>query len=118
MADSEGNLPAAGVEKTPAAQLPPEMDVNLNDDKPPQTGEFAGATLELGAGGGGETEVEFKGPGSEGLHRDRPYSASMISRKSTLSTKSKTSLSPSVNVTEFSTKQMFSYKVITSIFCQ
>ena len=110
MADTEVKSSQGGADIPQTAQLPPEMEVNLSDDKPAQTGDFAGATLELGAGGAANNEVEFKGPG---LQRDRPYSASMVSRKSTTSTKSRTSMSPAITITEYSTKQLFSYKVIS-----
>lgn len=44
------------------------------------------------------------------LRRDRPYSASMISRKSTVSTKSKVSLSPTLFTSEYSVKKLCSYQ--------
>ncbi|ELU06121.1 hypothetical protein CAPTEDRAFT_163000 [Capitella teleta] len=49
--------------------------------------------------------VEFEGPG---LRRDRPYSASMISRKSVTSTKSQTSLKAGVVTTDYSKAHLFS----------
>ena len=45
------------------------------------------------------------------LRRDRPYSASMISRKSTASNRSRASLSSTIWTSEYCSKNMFSYRV-------
>jgi len=45
------------------------------------------------------------------ITRDRPYSASMISRQTVASTRSHASRSPSIITTEYSAKNLFSYRV-------
>lgn len=102
-------------------------EVNLTDDVDVQPkSDFNSATLEVEVGGPsseaddgivdsrGVPPVDFRGPG---LHRDRPYSASMISRKSTASVKSQTSLSPNIISTDVSVKSLFAYKVSEHCYC-
>ena len=102
------------VENVVEAPKSEQTEVTLSDDEGTQGKEFKAATLELdGAGPEGEgvavdVEVGFRPPG---LVRDRPFSASMVSRKSTVSTKSRTSLSPHIVTTDFSTSSLFAYRV-------
>jgi len=71
-------------------------------------------------------DVEFRGAGSagsaagsaagsEGLRRDRQFNASVMSRRSTTSTKSRVSLSPHIFTTELAANSLFSYRVITHV---
>ena len=48
---------------------------------------------------------------SGGLRRDRPFSASAVSRRSTGSTKSRVSLNPHLITSELAAKNMFCYRV-------
>ena len=57
-----------------------------------------------------ETAKEENGTTDGELRRDRPYSSSMMSRKSTVSTKSKVSLSPTSFTSEYSVKKLCSYQ--------
>jgi len=49
--------------------------------------------------------------GAPNVYRQRPYSSSMISRRTASSTKSRASLSPSITTSEYASKNMFSYRV-------
>lgn len=49
------------------------------------------------------------------IRRDRPFSASMVSQRSRVSVSSRASLSPNIETTEFASKNMFAYRVITVI---
>ena len=106
---------------------PVEMEVNLDDDKGDHPKEFNGATLALDNSKSAPTEpqVEFRGTQSTtmpelsqeggGLHRDRPFSASM---RSTASTKSITSMNPHTMQTTHSATTYFSYRVGVSVSVQ
>lgn len=103
-------------------------EISLADDGDQQPRDFGSVTLELGNNEAAAVEmtegdcsstgvvdsrgtvppVEFEGPG---LRRDRPYSASMISRKSVTSTKSQTSLKAGVVTTDYSKAHLFSCRV-------
>lgn len=58
-------------------------------------------------------DVEFRGGSSSGLRRDRPYSSSVISRRSTKSTQSRASLNPSLVTSDYAAKTLFAYRVRT-----
>lgn len=55
-------------------------------------------------------EVEFR-DGSTNLRRDRPFSASVISRQSVRSTQSRASLSPTLITSDYAAKNLFAYRV-------
>lgn len=58
-------------------------------------------------------DVEFRGGSSSVLRRDRPYSSSVISRRSTKSTQSRASLNPSLVTSDYAAKTLFAYRVRT-----
>lgn len=92
------------------------VDEHLDDDKPPGTKEFKGATLQIDAPGtqnGEEPGVGYAGPGSN-FNRNRP--GSVIGRQSVRSTSSKTSMRPGVIKTDLMSDQYFSYKVCATMF--
>ena len=87
---------------------------NLDDDKMNQSPDFKGATLELNSQGtvNQEPTVAFQGPGM-GLDRNlRPGSS--ISRKTTGSTGSKTTLSSQTIVTPIAARSYFCQRVRTN----
>ncbi len=106
-----------------------ETEENLVDDKSSKGEDFKGATLELAGSRDSEPQVGFEGPGSNrpvmktgrsssvevdlGISRDRP--GSVIGRKSTMSTGSRTSMSPKMNESDFTTKLYFCHKVSSYI---
>ena len=49
------------------------------------------------------------------ITRDRPFSASMISRQTVASTRSHASRSPSIITTEYSAKSLFCYRVYSDV---
>lgn len=55
-------------------------------------------------------EVEFR-DGSTNLRRDRPFSASVISRQSVRSTQSRASLSPTLITSDYAARNLFAYRV-------
>lgn len=66
---------------------------------------------------GAENEDDPKPPSAPSvtsgeIRRDRPFSASMVSRRSRVSVSSRASLSPNIVTTEFASKNMFAYRVI------
>ena len=107
------------------------MDANLGD-KPAQTKSFEGATLEINASkqredGSGEPAVEFRGTSwtdadaakeknANNLSRNRPYSASMTSRRSTTSVSSRTSVSSTLKTSDYAVGKFFSHRVCIIIF--
>lgn len=65
-------------------------------------------TTSVVVGGGSSSDDGF---GSAGFSRDRPYSASMRSRATVASSRSRVSMSPSLMLSDYSSQNLFSYRV-------
>lgn len=93
---------------------PAHTDSHLDDDRPPQEGQFVGATLKIdGDLAKDEHEVKFADPhvpstSGPGFDRNRP--GSTIGRQSVRSTSSRTSLKPGAVITDKTSQKFFSYK--------
>lgn len=120
-----------------AAEKAEQVEIPLDEDKEVTNKEFNGTTLHLNTTtmdnhGADISEVEFshRGPAAanngdcgvatvdvngvdaeKGLTRNRPFSASMISRRTTGSTTSRTSMNPSVYQSDVNVQHFFSHRV-------
>ena len=73
--------------------------------------ETAAKNRENGDRGVATVDVGGGGDAGQGLTRNRPFSASMISRRTTDSTASRTSLSPNVYQSDMAIQHFFSHRV-------
>src|SRR6218665_1352229 len=94
-----------------AAVIETEVTSRPNDRGAEDASEFsrgAGSLLDSSL-----NDVEFRDGSSSGLRRDRPYSSSVISRRSTKSTQSRASLKPSRITSDYAAKTLFAHRVRT-----
>ncbi|ESO07919.1 hypothetical protein HELRODRAFT_98103 [Helobdella robusta] len=93
-------------------------EVTENPDKPSQqhpppsnsSSSSKAATTAAATATSSTSPLDKSNGASSELNRNRPHSASMMSRKSTLSTRSHASLSVSTYVSEYAAGKMYSYK--------
>ena len=104
-----GTLQLNAMPDNAGADLP---EVEFRHQEPAET---AVKNRENGDSGPGVATVDLGGGGDagQGLTRNRPFSASMISRRTTDSTASRTSLSPNVYQSDMAIQHFFSHRVGT-----